>query len=215
VGQEVDSASRFEPPCNIQFMQLVGQIQVGAFSYLVSGYAQDVRIGRYCSLGEQVDIGRGDHPINWGSTSPFSYNRYWWDLLAADTRYEPLASQRADLAGFDPQRTTHIGNDVWVGHGAWISPGVTIGDGAVVAAKAVVTADVPPYAVVAGVPARVLKFRFSGETVADLLDSRWWDFAPWQIEPAAVVDPLSLVRHVENLRKRGEMPYMPEIPSLG
>jgi virginiamycin A acetyltransferase len=74
---------------------------------------------------------------------------------------------------------TVIGNDVWIGHGATFLPGVQVGDGAIIAAEAVVTADVAPYAVVGGNPAKLLRKRFSDETIAELLRLRWWD---WPIE---------------------------------
>jgi hypothetical protein len=79
----------------------------------------------------------------------------------------------------------HIGNDVWIGGGVIVLQGTTIGDGAVIAAGAVVTRDVAPYAVVAGVPARVLKYRFSPEQVEYLLRLRWWDLPPAQLRELA------------------------------
>jgi hypothetical protein len=69
-----------------------------------------------------------------------------------------------------------VGHDVWIGHGAIILSGVTIGDGAVVAAGAVVTKNIPPYAIAAGVPARIIKYRFSDSAIRELLDIRWWDW---------------------------------------
>ena len=77
---------------------------------------------------------------------------------------------------FDAAKPIHIGHDVWIGYGAIIMDGVTIGTGAVVAAAAVVTKDVPPYAIVAGVPARIIRYRFDDDTIRRLLESRWWDF---------------------------------------
>lgn len=68
-----------------------------------------------------------------------------------------------------------IGNDVWIGDGAWIKNGVKIGDGAIIGARAVVTRDVPPYAVVAKSPARVIDYRFDADTIQTLLASKWWD----------------------------------------
>jgi hypothetical protein len=78
------------------------------------------------------------------------------------------------LSEFDPH--TEIGNDVWIGDRAFIMAGVRIGDGAVVAAGAVVTKDVPPYAVVGGVPARIIKYRFDQPTVDKLLELKWWRY---------------------------------------
>ena len=68
-----------------------------------------------------------------------------------------------------------IGNDVWIGDGAFIKNGVTIGDGAIIGARAVVTKDIPPYAIVVGVPAKILKYRFSEQIIDRLLNTKWWN----------------------------------------
>lgn len=75
-----------------------------------------------------------------------------------------------------------IGNDVWIGAGAFISSGVRIGDGAVVGARAVVTKDVPPYAIVAGTPARIIRFRFEPEVIGDLLALAWWNLSDERVD---------------------------------
>lgn len=84
------------------------------------------------------------------------------------------------------QGDTVVGSDVWTGFGCWIPSGTTIGDGAVVATGAVVTKDVPPYAIVGGAPARVLKYRHSEEQRAALLDIRWWD---WSLDEVRAATP--------------------------
>ena len=93
---------------------------------------------------------------------------------------------------------TVVGNDVWIGTEAMIMPGVRIGDGAVIAARAVVTADVEPYAVVAGMPARQLRRRFSQERIAMLLEMRWWD---WPLERINAAMPLLCSGQVERLHE--------------
>lgn len=77
-----------------------------------------------------------------------------------------------------------LGSDVWTGFGCWVMPGVTIGDGAVVATGSVVTKDVPPYAIVGGSPARVLKYRHTPEQIEALLDIKWWDWPDAEVEAA-------------------------------
>lgn len=74
---------------------------------------------------------------------------------------------------------TIVGNDVWIGYESTIMPGVKIGDGAIIAAKSVVINDIPPYAVVGGNPAKVIKQRFDNETIKELLEIAWWD---WDIK---------------------------------
>ncbi len=119
-------------------------------------------IGRYCSIARGVTIALGgEHRSDWVTTYPFG--EFWPE--AAGIEGHPRS--RGDVV---------IGNDVWIGLDALILSGVTIGDGAVIGARAVVTKDVPPYAVVAGNPAQVVKYRFDDETIARLLAIRWWDW---------------------------------------
>ena len=125
-----------------------------------------VQIGAFCSIGPDVILmDGGDHRVDWVSTFPF---RAVFDLPGAYADGHPRS--RGDI---------EIGNDVWIGRGARIRSGVRVGDGAVIAAYAVVTHDVRPYAIVAGVPAREVRRRFSGEQVEALERIAWWD---WPIE---------------------------------
>jgi hypothetical protein len=93
-------------------------------------------------------------------------------------------------------------------------PDVSIGDGAVVGAMAVVTKDVPPYAVVVGSPAKIVKIRFPDDQVKALLDSKWWEFAPWDLKGATVDDPLKFVEFVKGLHARGVPVHQPELIAL-
>jgi len=121
-------------------------------------------IGRYCSIADDVNLMLGgDHRLDFVTTYPFGAMAGVWPEAAG---LEGYARSRGDLM---------IGNDVWLGSGCLILSGITIGDGAVVAARAVVTKDVPPYAVMAGNPARLVRKRFEDETVARLLATRWWE----------------------------------------
>lgn len=179
----------FEPPCSLKMTQAEGSLVLGAFSYGVSGYWGFVEIGRYCSFGENVQIGRQNHPTTWLSSSPFLYmsakaimNLGQSSLNEGQLCYAPNPNLPAPT---QPQYTK-IGNDVWIGHGAYIKAGVTIGDGAIVAAMAVVTKDVPAYAVVAGNPAVVKKYRVPRELIPTLSASQWWNYAPWQLNTLPV-----------------------------
>lgn len=121
-------------------------------------------IGAFCSIGEGAKIGLVSHPMNYISTHNFIHDPYF-DFVKQQ-KYK--ASEQAG--------PTVIGNDVWIGSNAVVLAGLTIGDGAVIGAGAVVTKDVPPYAVVAGVPAEIKKFRFDPDMIAKLQDIKWWDF---------------------------------------
>ncbi len=173
-----------EVPASLKWTQFSHSLELGAFSYQVSGFCCAARIGRYSSFGENVQIGRQDHPTDWLSTSPAFYlGDKLFDLKdgfagAEDYHSYSFSHQRVPATR---AKVTKIGNDVWIGQGAHVRAGVQIGDGAIVAAGAVVAKDVPPYAVVAGNPAVVKKYRFSPELVEALLEARWWRFAPWQL----------------------------------
>ncbi|MFD3191770.1 CatB-related O-acetyltransferase [Sedimentitalea sp. HM32M-2] len=132
--------------------------------YLFPDSRERLVIGRFCQIahGATFVTASANHPMDGFSTYPFSI-------------FDPATmGDYADLALLHGD--TVIGNDVWIGYGALILPGVTIGDGAIVGAGAVVAADVAPYGVVAGNPARRVRDRFAPEVVARLLELRWWDW---------------------------------------
>jgi len=142
-------------------------------------------IGKYCSIAEGVTIILGGgHRMDWITTYPLSV---FFDELGS---CEGHPSTKGDL---------EIGHDVWVGYGATILSGIHIGDGAVIAAKAVVTRDVPPYAIVAGNPARIIKYRFDSETIAELLELKWWN---WSIETVIARGPELLSNRIQELIDR-------------
>ena len=175
--------TRLEAPCGLKWTQYLYSLDLGAFSYQVSGYCFAAKIGRYCSIAESVQIGRQDHPSHWASTSPLFYEHD--QVLGLDDGFEGAADYHTyHFTRTEPPtvaKSTTIGNDVWIGHGAMIRAGITIGDGAIVASGALVVKDVPPYAVVAGNPAVIKKFRLPSELISPMLRSRWWRFAPWQL----------------------------------
>ncbi len=146
-----------------------GQIAVGAWTYgrpkvRFPESGAKLTIGRYGSIADGVEILLGgNHRTDWVTTYPFPELPDLWPGAAG---IEGSHATRGDVA---------IGHDVWLGSQCMVLSGVTIGTGAVVAARAVVTRDVPPYAIVGGNPARVLKLRFDEEKVAALLASRWWE----------------------------------------
>ena len=131
------------------------------------------KIGRYCSIGPKVIVLGGTHPIDEKiSTHPCFYS------LGKQSGFTYVKEQLYDEYLFClPEKKYHveIGSDVWIGARAIIIGGVRIGNGAMVAAGSVVTKDVPDYAIVGGVPAKQLRFRFSEEMRVDLLKERWWD----------------------------------------
>jgi len=182
----------FESPCSTKWMEIHHSLSMGAFSYAVSGYFFACRIGRYCSIGENVQAGRGDHPLDWLGTSPFQYmdRREVFSTEGFDfpdgerwARYQkpiPLPQRCPNIV-----KPIEIGNDVWIGQGAYLKPGIRIGNGAVVGANSVVTRDVPAYAIVAGNPARLKRIRFKDSIIERLEKIQWWRYAIWDLQTIA------------------------------
>ena len=141
--------------------------KVGAYSYISANTdVENSEIGKFCSISDHCRIGMGGHNTNQISTSPifteaFNATKFQWTTKDANAA---------------PMKKAIVGNDVLIGSHALILGGVTIGDGAVVAAGAVVTKDVPPYAVVGGVPAKVINYRFSQDIIDKLQEVKWWDW---------------------------------------
>ena len=121
-------------------------------------------IGNFCSLSDHVQLGAGRHPLNYASTSQLFYN------------YNSLSNQWVRPISLEQNLPITIGSDVWIGSRSLVMGGVNIGHGAVVGSRALVTKNVPPYAIVAGVPAKVIKYRFSQEIIDRLLQIQWWEF---------------------------------------
>jgi acetyltransferase-like isoleucine patch superfamily enzyme len=189
----------FEPPCSIKWMQIQHSLSMNAFSYAVSGYYFACRIGRYVSIGENVQIGRHNHPTDWATTSPFFSTPY---VKVLDFTLAEAGDIKPNdfMLGKSGQRVkiTTIGNDVWIGHGAFISPGVNIADGAVIGACAVVTKDVPPYAIAVGVPATVKRLRFDERIVERMLALKWWRYAFWDLRGASTTEPTKFIDTLES-----------------
>lgn len=194
-----------EAPSSLKWTAYEHSIELGAFSYQVSGYCFAARIGRYCSFGENVQIGRQNHPMSWASTSPAFYlgDKLFnlGDGFAWSKEYHAYAFKHATPP--TQARVTHIGNDVWIGHGAYIAAGVSVGDGAVVAAHAVVTKDVPPYSVVAGNPAQHKRWRLDPALIPEMCESRWWRYGPWQLTH---LDPSDAKAFAAGVRRMGDAP---------
>lgn len=147
-----------------------------------------LKIGKFVSIAGGVSIALGNHRIDSVTSYPFPTLRRWWP--SAGTAVDHVSN--GDVV---------IGNDVWIGQGAFIASGVTVGDGAVIAGHAVVTKDVPPYAVVGGNTAKILKFRFSEATIERLLSVAWWE---WPDEKVDRFLPIMFSGDIEEFLARAE-----------
>lgn len=162
----IDKTSKINGGCSV-----IGST-VGRYSYL--GYNCELincQLGAFCSVASNVFIGGAEHPTGWVSTSP---------VFQSIPNSGP--SERFALLSLPRGKMTIVGNDVWIGHSAIIKAGCRIGDGAVIGAGAVVTKDVPPYAIVGGVPAKVIRMRFSEDVIEQLIDLKWWNFSREQLK---------------------------------
>jgi acetyltransferase-like isoleucine patch superfamily enzyme len=164
---------------------------IGAHSYL------NARIGRFCSISNNVCCNPGIHPYKapFVSTSPcFVVPNPSHTQNGGSFSDEVLFNQfrRIDLEG---NIDIEIGNDVWIGDGVFLVGGVHIADGAVVLARAVVSKDVPPYAIVGGVPAKIVGYRYDEETIDFLLKTKWWDNSmEWFKENWRLITDINLLK---------------------
>ncbi len=150
------------------------QYDIGDWTYghpkIIPSNDATLKIGKFCSIapGTRIIIG-GGHRMDWITTYPFS------NLFEEAEHIEGHPTTKGDIV---------IGNDVWIGTESVILSGVEIGDGAVVGARSVVTKDVPPYAIAAGNPAKIIRYRFDEITIKKLMELKWWDWPMNVIEEA-------------------------------
>ncbi len=157
----------WEPPVKLYRSSHVTDVEIGAYSYVSpKTEIQHATIGRYCSIGDNVNMRGSAHPKDWLSSHPFPYT----NLYSHSRSYRPAMT----FAGYS--RRTLIGHDVWIGSRAIVLPGVMVGTGAIIGAGAVVAKDVPAYAIVVGNPAKVVKYRFEQSLIDRLLQSEWWTY---------------------------------------
>lgn len=180
--------SRFEPPLAcVASLHAGAPIRTGAFCLINGGSVAHVDIGRYCSLANNIAIGFAEHPVDRLTSSALGFApddfKGWRTVARSWGRLDNFEAKY-----FADRPKTVIGNDVWIGQGAFLKAGVTIGDGAIVAAHACVVKDVPPYAIVGGVPARVLRYRFDEKTIERLQALRWWDYVLTEFEGLDIAD---------------------------
>lgn len=140
---------------------------MGCYSYMEpNGILQNTILKNYVDIARNVRIGATQHPVERPTTHHLTYRRAMYDLGIDDHAFFEKREEKRTI----------IGHDVWIGHGAVIQAGIHIGNGAVIGSNAVVTKDIPPYAIAAGVPAKIIRYRFDREQIQKLEDIAWWDW---------------------------------------
>lgn len=156
----------FAGPTNIWHGAAISESSIGRY-FALGEHSSVVRssIGNYCTFGSRVAVNPFSHPVGWLSMHEFQYSPWAFDNV------EYQSCKRVER---DKPRRCEIGADVWIGHNAVVLCR-EVGTGAAIGAGAIVTKDVPPYAIVAGNPAAVLRYRFDEDTIHRLIESKWWE----------------------------------------
>lgn len=166
--------SEFEKQAAIYPHCVLHDVRIGSYSYMNEHCTvRGVRVGNFTSIGPHFFCGHGGHPTNFVTTSPVFYS----------TRGQCGVSF-AEKNLFDEQHDTFVGNDVWIGARVFVRDGVRIGNGALIAAGAVVVADVPDYAMVGGIPAKLIRYRFPEEIIRELSGIEWWNWSEAKLREA-------------------------------
>jgi acetyltransferase-like isoleucine patch superfamily enzyme len=164
-----DSKSSFTKYSEIRRFSKLKNSVIGKYSRVNPGCKlANTTVGNFTAIGRDTTIGLGQHPLNYISTQNIFYKK---------NKLNNNWAQHIDFSS----KPIMIGNDVWIGVESLIMDGVKIGDGAVIGARSVVTKDVPPYAIVVGQPAKIIKYRFENDVIERLLEIKWWNFSDEEI----------------------------------
>ncbi len=209
VPQTLHGIIRLNPGARIIQSRLLGPVymnrnsQIGPdvvvgkyFGMNESCFIARATVGAYVAIGARTAINPFNHPIDWLSTNEFQYHPKSFDWVDEYNDFKRL--ERTP----DMFKHVTIGNDVWTGHNVNVMPGVNVGDGAAIGAGSVVTKDVPPFAIVAGAPAKVLRYRFSEKIIARQLHLKWWELELSELSGLPFRDVERCLDKIEDIRAR-------------
>ena len=217
IGFSRDGSISVEPPAQLR----EGTYDVnhlGAFSYLGGGNSSlrhIESIGRFCAIAGNVVIGQVEHPTNWLSPHPFFVGHWGNEIEMLNKWYQGNKRIKSQEHAYNAMQRSDfprvkIGNDCWIGEGVFIRRGVNIGDGVIVASRSVVTSDIPAYSIVAGIPARIIRRRFSEEIIEKLLEIQWWKYGVSILQDVDATDIEKAVdKMIENIALGVAQPYSP------
>lgn len=180
--------------------QVGPDVDVGKYSGMnESCFIARATMGAFCAIGARTAINPFNHPSDWLSINEFQYHPNSFDWV--DEYNDFVRLERTP----DMFKHVAVGNDVWTGHNVNVMAGVSVGDGAIIAAGSVVTKDVPPYAIVAGVPATIKRFRFPERTVERLLRLKWWDLELSQLSGLPFRDIDRCLDMIEAIKAKSDL----------
>jgi len=190
--------SRILGPIFLNRMSQIGpEVVFGKYSGMNENcFVARATVGAYCAFGARTAINPFNHPTDWLSINEFQYHPRSFDWVPEYNAIERL--ERTP----DMFEQVAIGNDVWTGHNVNILPGISVGDGAVIGAGAVVTKDVPPYAIVVGVPAAIRRMRFPDALIERLLRLKWWDLELSELSGLPFRDVERCLDRIEEIQER-------------
>lgn len=221
IGHPTPGEMFVEPPVLIR-KGLYDVEFLGAFSF-IGGQNTLMRhvwmIGRFCSIAYNAIVGVEEHPTDFLSSSPLFQGAFDWGQLNdfRERNGATLRNAAQQWRAFRDERfgKIGIGSDVWIGEGALIRRGVQIGDGAIIASRSVVTRDVPPYAIVGGTPAALIRYRFEPAVIEALLQLQWWKYGLGALDGVDMADIHQAIDRIDrNIASGQAQPYQTPLVRL-